>query len=269
MTRNSGTSLNAERALDILIYLSEQDHSGASLAQIAAYVGSNKASAHRSLRALTTKGFAESAPGHGHYRIGPAVALMAKAQSRVQPHVEHLRPAMQDFARLTGYVTYLMVGAGLDALCVEIAARPDHRPSTMGIGARVPMGVAAGSLALLALLPEAEAEAIMRANATRYESYPSLYPVTIETIREHVCETRQAGFSVNRGLYFFGEGGLGLPLRAAGNGGVNMAISFNLPVEYMNENGINELIGQLKTCLTAHGIRIDALGSGGCTDIKR
>lgn len=250
--RSPTSSLNAERALDILLQLGGYGAEGAALARITEELGESKAATHRSLQALCAKGFAEPADRHGHYRLGPAVALLARSQTRALPDAERLRPAMTEFTRRTGYTTYLLTRAGLDAVCVEIISRYDaRRTSMMGVGARVPMGIAAGSLALLSIQPPEEMERVLRANARRYENYPSLHPVSTEMIREQALQARARGYAVNPGLFFMGEGGLGLPIRAAGSGDIDQAISFNLPVEYMGAASVGELISQLRDCLAS------------------
>lgn len=251
MTSTRASSSNAERALDILLFLGRCDDEGASLSRITAEIGESKPATHRSLQALCVKGFAEPAARHGYYRLGPAIDLLARAQNRRQPSLDRIRPGMTEFTRRTGYTTYLMIRSGLDSVCAEIISRFDNRrTSMMGVGARLPMGIAAGSLALLSIQPEDEMEQILHANAKRYEAYPSLRPVNAALIREQALLARAKGYAVNHGFFFLGEGGLGLPVRAAGSGDVDMAVSFNLPVEYMGEESVQELIEQLRDCLS-------------------
>lgn len=250
MSKIPASSSNAERALDILLYLGECGAEGASLARITEEIGESKAAVHRSLQALSLKGFAEMAERHGHYRMGPAVALLARAQSNHGPDLDRLRPGMTEFTRRTGYTSYLLVRAGHDAVCAEIVHRYDsRRASMMGVGARLPMGIAAGSLALLSILPMEEMEQILQANARRYEAYPSLRPVSSQLIREQALQARDRGYAINPGLFFMGEGGLGLPIPASQPGEVDVAVSFNLAVEYMGESSVTELIGQLRDCM--------------------
>jgi len=250
MAAGTSSSSNAERALDILLLLAAGSHDGMALSEIAASLGTGKTVTHRSLQALMAKGFAESGTRHGHYRLGASMGLLARAQDRLRPHVARIRPGMVEFTRETGYTTYLMIVAGLDAVCADIVSRHDARRSLMmGVGARVPLGIAGGSLALLSIMDEAEAERVMQANAARYANYPALSEIDVDRIRSHVRDARRRGFSVNFGLYFLGEGGLGLPLPAAGDSGMDMAVSFSLPVEYMSEAGMAELIARLRKCI--------------------
>lgn len=249
MARHSTTSLNAERALDILLILGETGPEGVALSQIAQRIGSAKPAVHRSLVALMHKGFAEPASRYGHYRLGPAVEMIARSQRRLEPQVQLFRPGMTEFARLTGFTVYLMVQAGVDAVCAEMVSRSTRRQFTMGIGARVPMGVAAGSLALLSMLPEAEAGQIIAANAPRYLDHPSLRPVDAALVTDQVEAARRHGYAVNMGFYLPGEGGLGLPVPARHLYEVNVAISFNAPLEMMTPGWITATIARLRDCI--------------------
>lgn len=249
MATQSTTSLNAERALDILLILGEAGPEGISLSQIAQKIGSAKPAAHRSLAALMHKGFAEAGARYGHYRLGPAVAMIARRQERLEPQIQLIRPGMTEFARLTGFTVYLMVQAGVDAVCAEMVSRSTRRQFTMGVGARVPMGVAAGSLALLSMLPEEVAGQIISANAERYLNHPSLRYVDAAVVAEQVAAARIQGHAVNMGFYLPGEGGLGLPIPARRRYEVNVAVSFTAPLEMMTPDWIAATIAKLRDCL--------------------
>ena len=156
---------------------------------------------------------------------------------------------MTEFARRTGFTVYLMVQAGVDAVCAEMVSRSSRRQFTMGVGARVPMGVAAGSLALLSMLPEDAAAGIIEANADRYARHPALRHIGPALIAEQVAEARTRGYAINMGYYLPGEGGLGLPVPRRGRYEVNVAVSFNAPLEMMTEDWIAASIDDLRDCL--------------------
>lgn len=249
MSGSLASSLNAERALEILLVLGEVGPEGIGLAEIAQRTGSAKSAAHRSLAALLQKGFAEPAGRYGHYRLGPAVPMLAKRQERLEPQIQLIRPGMTEFARRTGFTVYLMVQAGVDAVCAEMVSRSTRRQFTMGVGARVPMGIAAGSVALLSMLSEENAAQIIQANADRYASHPSLRHVDADVVAEKVAAARRRGYAVNMGYFLPGEGGLGLPVPRRGHYEVNVAISFNAPLEMMNDRWIEETMANLRECL--------------------
>lgn len=248
MPRPSSSS-NAERTLDIILLLGEVGPEGLSLAAIAERIGCAKSAAHRTLVALQKKGFAERTERHGHYRLGSAVPMLARRQERLEPQVQKIRPGMTEFARRTGFTVYLIVQSGVDAVCAEMISRSTRRQFTMGVGARVPMGVGAGSLALLSLLPDATVREIVSANVARYLHHPSARPVNAQVILDQVAYARAHGYAVNMGFYFPGEGGIGLPYPARRSYEVNMAVSFNAPLEMMTESWIESQIQDLRECL--------------------
>ncbi|MBO9102210.1 MULTISPECIES: IclR family transcriptional regulator [Rhizobium] len=245
----SASSSNAERALDILLLLGEVGPEGYSLAEIASRIGTAKPAAHRTLAAMVSKGFAEPTERYGHYRLGTAVPMLARRQERLEPLVQRYRPGMTEFARRTGFNVYLIVQSGIDAICAEMISRSSRHQFAMGLGARVPMGVGAGSLALMSLLSENVVEQILDANAERYQAHPSIRPVDRDIIRNQVIEAKHRGYAVNQGFFFFGEGGVGLPRMASGMYEINMAFSFNAPLDMMNEAWVEDQVGQLRECL--------------------
>lgn len=268
----SGTSLNAERALEILLALGEVGADGLSLAQIAQRLGGAKSAAHRSLSALRNKGFVEPAGRYGHYRLGPAIPVIARQQGRLDSQIQLIRPGMTEFARKTGFTAYLMVQAGIDAVCAEIVSRSPRRQFTMGVGARVPMGIAAGSMALLSIMPEDAVAEIIKANAERYAIHPALTAINAELIAEQVAQSRERGYAINMGYYLPGEGGLGLPIHRRHHYEVDVAVSFNAPIEMMTEEWISSMIDELRGCLgpdllnrglKADSLALDRLPSGG------
>lgn len=245
----SSSSLNASRALDVLIVLGEAGPEGLSLARITQQIGGAKSAIHRSLSSLLLKGFVETTARYGCYRLGPTIAMLARTQVDLEKQIQQFRPGMTEFARLTGFTVYLMVQAGVDALCAELVSRSVGRQLHMGVGARVPMGVAAGSLALLSILPEETALSIIEANATRYTNTPALHHVDKDVIISKRKLAIERGYAINMGYYLPGAGGLGLPIFAKDHHNINVAISFNAPLEMMTDIWMDKTIDLLRMCL--------------------
>lgn len=242
------SSSNATRALEILLILGEVGAEGMSLSQIVTRLGVAKSGVHRSLMSLTEKGFAEPAEKYGYYRLGSAIPMLAKRQERIEPLVQQLRPGMTEFARLTGFTVYCMIQSGVDCVCAEIISRSTRRQFSLGIGGRVPMGIAAGSLALLSMLDRKTYEQIINDNAERYRLYPAVRYVDSEIIKKQVVDTIRRGYAVNAGYYLPGEGGLGLPIPKQNNYGLNVAVSFNVPIEMMTEQWMESIMQDLRQC---------------------
>jgi DNA-binding IclR family transcriptional regulator len=122
----------------------------------------------------------------------------------------------------------------------------------------VPMGVAAGSVALMSLLSETDRLQLLDANAPRYITHPSVRHVDRSIVAAQIEDAQRRGYAVNMGYYLPGEGGLGLPIRGANPFEVSIAISFTAPLEMMTEEWIVEAIAELKSCLAEKLIRGDS-----------
>ena len=242
-------SSNVERAVDVMLALGDAGPDGMSLRELCQKVGANKPAVHRTLVALLQRGFCEHAGKHGHYRLGPAIHLLAKRHDRLEHLVSHLRPGATEFARRTGFTVYMMARSGLDAVCTEIISRISRQHFSLEIGGRIPLGIAAGSLAILSTLPKKTQDEILAANAHRYANYPAVHEVDVDVIRDALEDAMRRGFAVNMGYYIPGLGGLGLPIRREPGGIADLAVSFNAPVEMMTERWMTEIIDELRECL--------------------
>jgi DNA-binding IclR family transcriptional regulator len=86
------------------------------------------------------------------------------------------------------------------------------RTHALQVGFEHPLGVGAGSLAMLAALPDAEVEAILAANAILLAQMHPLLPP--EKLRRDVAQTRARGFALNPGLVVANSWGVGKVIRA-------------------------------------------------------
>jgi DNA-binding IclR family transcriptional regulator len=86
---------------------------------------------------------------------------------------------------------FLLVASGFDAICLDRSEGPfPIRSFTGDIGGRIALGVGQGSLAILAFLPEAEREEVIRFNLARLRDYGVYDEVYLRTEIERV---RQQG----------------------------------------------------------------------------
>jgi DNA-binding IclR family transcriptional regulator len=107
-------------------------------------------------------------------------------------------------------VAFLSVPAGLDSLCVSrhIGTYPIQALS-LNVGGRRPLGVGAGSLALLAFAPDGEREDLIEMQRDRLGNYRC----TVEEIAAAVEVARGQGFTDLPGFVVQGMTGMGIPLR--------------------------------------------------------
>jgi DNA-binding IclR family transcriptional regulator len=135
---------------------------------MAAEAGLDRATAHRMLSTLVRHGFAEQDPATKRYVLGIDFFTLAAAASNRFDLTEVARAALQRLSQATGDTAVFCQRAGADIVCLDIetGAFP-IKTLPMDIGSRRPLGCGAAGVAVLAALPEAEADLVLAQNLAR------------------------------------------------------------------------------------------------------
>jgi DNA-binding IclR family transcriptional regulator len=214
----SGEHRNIARLLGVLDALSKAAAQGLRLTDVVEATGLGKTTAHRILGGLMSQNLAEQDPETGRFFIGVKMLSWATAARDRFSLVRLVEPALLRIARQTQDTIYLVVRSGDDIVCVD--CREGSFPIkvlTLNVGDRRPLGIGAGSLAILAALPDAEIDRIFVANAEAIAAFP----FDEVRLREMVAATRHNGYSYNnvhvlQGLENVTEmAGIGVPIRKA------------------------------------------------------
>ncbi len=240
------------RAAELLKLLAREPEATWRLSDLARETGLGKTTAHRLLAALVETGLARQTPDSRRYQVGPALARLGSRAARVDL-AELARPSLFRIARETEDTVFLSAREGPEAVCLDRQVGPfPIRTLTLDIGDRRPLGVGAGSLALLAFLPEAEREAAIAASGPALARYPGFGP---ETLRDLVAETRRRGHSFNDGRIVSGMCAIGVPVRD-GKGRVVAAISVAAIRDRMAEARLPSIVALLEAEAAALSERI-------------
>lgn len=98
---------------------------------------------------------------------------------------------MTKLAEELGDTVYLTVRSGFDGICVERQEGSyPIRTCTVDVGRKRPLGIGAGSLALLAAHTSGEAEAIIDHNRDRYLQFNT----SAQAVQDTVMKIREQGF---------------------------------------------------------------------------
>lgn len=200
------------RAMDVIRAVARLQRSEASLSRVAHATGLNQSTAFRILRSLTEERMLYYDESSRSYHLGVLafeLGLATSGQSRVQ---STFRPVVEEIARRTRLTTYLMARSDREAvclLCVEGAAVIRAKPIEMG--QRVPLGIGAGSVAILSTLEDDEIADIIASQETDYDLFPG-GRTEISRILKRVDETRRQGFSISSGTVANGVSGIGIPV---------------------------------------------------------
>ncbi|EAQ02394.1 putative IclR-family regulatory protein [Pseudooceanicola batsensis HTCC2597] len=210
MPENGGASVQTiDRAASVLRVLASGPSEGLRLADVTAAVGLGKATAHRLLHGLLDVGFVELDTASKRYALGYELFVLGAAARRFQI-VDMARPALARLAAGTGDTVYLSVRDGDQALCVDRST--GHYPIrtlTLDVGDRRPLGVGAGSLALLAFQDEAEIARILRddhAARSPFERFAA------DRLRDMIRITRATGHAFNDGYIVGAMAAVGVPV---------------------------------------------------------
>ena len=182
------------RALSVLRVVADSaPQQGVRLKDVVAQVALNAATVHRLLRVLVEEGAVDYDPLARRYRGGKELFLLGLTRPGYFPIRALAEPYARKLAELTGETVFLIVGGSNDTVVLDrkVGTGP-VQVLAVEVGARLPMGLGSAGIALLARMSEDEAEAIMVANALRYEAKGQ----SIDNIRAGVVAARELGYAL-------------------------------------------------------------------------
>lgn len=181
------------------------------LTDIAIGSGVNKATALRLLEEMMDEGFVHRDQTTKRYALGEEAMTLGLAMQGRDHIRDRARPALLRLADICGDTVLLSTRSGCEAVCIdrEFGSFP-IRANYLDLGMRRPLGVGAGSMALLAWLPDEEIEAVLELNQ---EVIAQKYPLmTTSLIKQEVALSRERGYSMLLEVVVAQMGGIGVPV---------------------------------------------------------
>ena len=206
----------------------------------------DKSTAHRLLQRLVQERMLVRDAGHRGYRLGPLLYELGLAALPETSLRELSQPALQQLARGTGDMAFLVVRSGFESVCLDrIAGNFAIQTMTQGVGDRHPLGVGAGGLAILAGLGEAEVKIVLKAIAPQLRRYR----LTERALRERVEATRERGHAVDEGSAALDVTAIGRAVRD--RTGAPLAAVFVASIRSrMGDARLREVDRRLVSCVT-------------------
>lgn len=200
---------SVRRAIRLLRTVAESNEQRIWLSQIAKKMDLPITTAHRILNVLVSEGLLEYDPVSKCYHIGIELySLGIKAQRFTLR--DKYQSCLENVAHETLDSVYLVIRSSLDALCIDyIEGKSTIRIMAYNLGSRKPLGIGAGSLALLAFSPDDEIESILKANELRYQQNNKM---TVSKVRGLIKQTRKLGYAFNEGHFMKGINAVGVPI---------------------------------------------------------
>ncbi|CDZ29733.1 IclR family transcriptional regulator [Neorhizobium galegae] len=240
----SGSGAQAvERALQLLSIVGRGAEKGVALADVVADSGLNKPTARRLLMALMRSRLVEQDELTRRYYLGGELYVLGMLASRRHGLLEMAGESLKRLSAKSADTSFVSMRRDDYAVCLhrEEGTHP-VRTHALLTGDQNPLGVGAGSLAMLAALPDAEVEAILgRIEGVITAQYPGY---STDIIREDVVRTRELGYALNPGRVIANSWGIGMAILLP-DGRLAGALSIAAIDSRMGEVRQKELAAQL------------------------
>jgi DNA-binding IclR family transcriptional regulator len=201
-----------DRAIGLLLQVGRAPADGARLTDLVATSRLAKPTVRRALAALVRAGLLDQDEETRRYQLGPESYVLGTLSTRRFGVHAHALDGLTRLSQATGDTAFLSVRRDIHVVCLHREEGPfPIRSHVLQVGDRHPLGVGAGSLAVLAALPDDEAEHALKANAAMIaEKYPGY---SVRLLRDAVAQTRREGYALNPGLLMKGSWGIGVAVR--------------------------------------------------------
>jgi len=205
-------SQSVDRALGLLSLIGREPAEGLPLGEIVLGSGLNKPTVRRLLLALMRAGLVEQETQTRRYCLGEEAFVLGVLAARRHGLLEMAMDGLRRLSGETRDTSFLTVRRENYAVCLhrEEGTYP-VRTHALQTGDQHPLGVGAGSLALLAALPDDDVDRIIAANEpVLVERYPGFAPASLKS---DVTEARLRGFALNPGRLVASSWGIGRAFR--------------------------------------------------------
>lgn len=253
------------RACAILKLISEVSPAGMRASDVAARMGLPRATIYRVLTALQGSGMIELGES-GRYVLGVDMFLMGlRAQNRDSVR-EVVRATLLRLSSATGDTAFLLLRHGFDAICIDrVDGNYPIQAPMKNIGERLPVGQVPAGMMILAMLPEAEQDEVIRHNLHRIVSDELPDEVAV---RAAMRETRERQYAINQGQGLSTLGGVAVSISNAA-GHVVGAISIGGIAQRFSDSRISQILHVIRQESKRLGPLTYLLDDGGALPLTR
>ncbi len=245
--KEPGANRNIRRLKTVLTALAAGGETGLRVADVTEAVDLNRSAVNRILTGLAAHDLAERVEETGRYRLG------SKLIGWVCDAGDHHRvsslaaPAIARLALWTEDTVYLTVRFGEQAVCVDrVEGSYPIRTLTLNVGDRRPLGFGAGSLALLAFLPQDRIEPAIE----RHASACAVLGLEEAALRSMVARSQALGYALNDSRIIPGMTAVGVPILRDGKTPI-AALSVAAVNARMGVARRHEIVERLRSEVTA------------------
>ncbi|UYV38696.1 IclR family transcriptional regulator [Rhodobacteraceae bacterium D3-12] len=244
LTRQEGSPRGSlVRGAEILKHIGNAGELGMSVAAIVNATDLPRPTVYRILQTLQELEWIERDPRTRKITLGAELALL-NLQAAQRHTIEQMAgDLLKQLSHDLEQTIYISVRSGDDAVCVA-RIEPDIKIRTlvMDVGSRQPLGLGAGSMALLAALPSDERQHIFERNIQRFRARPG---IEMELLKDTVARTVASDHAIHHGMFTNGVSGVGVALRDGGRKPF-AALSSAFISSSLNEQELKDCIDRMK-----------------------
>lgn len=230
------------RAASIINLIASYSIDGLRASDVAASLGLSRPTAHRILQCLVAQGWLMRPADGKRYLLGHALFELGLTAAPQFKFREICQPSLERIARRTGHTAFLTIRSGRDAISIARSKGKPHEMKPLQVGIHRPLGIGAGSLALLMNLPDEEVEQLVNANASRLRTFAE---VNTKMLLEIVRLCRRQGFASHDARLLKGVSGVAVPLTDA-SGEILGAISISALLPKLEQESLYEIVARLR-----------------------
>ena len=213
---SQGGAQSVQRAISLLKTVAEHNRQGARLSSLARKLGLHIATARRLLQVLAEAGIVTYDPVTKLYHLGLELFRLGN-QAQQYAIRNRYRPALERIAQETQDTVFLLIRLGNDVLCADmIQGEYPIRTILVKVGSRRPLGIGAGSLALIAFSDPEDFEQVIKTNAPRFSQFQGR---TEKEIRAMAAKALKDGYVLSDGLFHKDAVSVGVPGTGSGRQG--------------------------------------------------
>ena len=182
-----------QKALRLLSNMSDAEASGLRLNEVVSRTGLDPATAHRMLACLVAEGFMEKLP-EKRYRLGPRMYELGLAAAPMHTPARPSHRHLDELAKGMRVTAVLSRRSGAESVYVDRVEGCEAVPGLRSaLGTRLPLGIGAGGVAILASMPTISASALIDGNTALYRRYDRAAP---RLLQQRIAAAKSAGFAV-------------------------------------------------------------------------
>jgi DNA-binding IclR family transcriptional regulator len=210
-TPQRGTG-SLRKALRLISGLAESQQQGLRLNEIVGRTNLDPATAHRMLACLVEEGFLQKRADK-RYRLGPRIFELGLVAGHSFPERVQAQPALARLATQLGATAMLSARSRGETVYLARVDGPECFPRLRSdIGTRLPIGIGAAGVALLAAMQPDDADALLRANAAQYRRFDRQAP---SLLRRRIEAAKSDGFAVTESFLHPGVVAMGVVVPGA------------------------------------------------------